>query len=55
MFKHEAEYNAPEVLTEEQLETVSGGVDALGNMPICPPPRPVLHTGPITTPQGPIK
>ena len=55
MFKREAEYTAPEVLTEEQLEIVSGGVDAMGNQPTCPPLPPILHTGPIVVPQGPIK
>jgi len=39
MFKHEAEYNAPEVLSDEQLVLVSGGAtpDGNGNIPICPP------------------
>jgi hypothetical protein len=40
MFKREAEQTAPEALTDEQLELVSGGdltPDAGGNIPTCPP------------------
>jgi hypothetical protein len=38
MFKHEAEYKAPEVLSDEQLVLVSGGVTPNGNrnIPTCP-------------------
>ena len=41
---------AREVLTEEQLELVSGGDDGMGNIPICPPwfpGRPGGGPGPI--------
>jgi len=42
MFTHEAEYNAPEVLSDEQLVLVSGGAtpDGNGNIPFCPPRHP---------------
>jgi hypothetical protein len=52
MLKRKSENTAPEVLTDEQLELVSGGVtpDAGGNIPTCPPwvpghpPVPLTHT-----------
>jgi len=48
MLKRKSENTAPEVLTEEQLELVVGGVsqDAGGNIPTCPPwpPHPLAHT-----------
>jgi len=53
MLKHDSENTAPEVLTDEQLELVSGGdltPDAGGNIPTCPPwfpgrpPFPLAHT-----------
>jgi hypothetical protein len=37
MSKHEIEITTSEVLTDDQLELVVGGVDAMGNIPICPP------------------
>jgi hypothetical protein len=40
MLKRKSENTAPEVLTDEQLELVSGGgltPDAGGNIPTCPP------------------
>lgn len=39
MFKHESEFDAPEVLSDAQLDLVSGGAtpDGNGNIPICPP------------------
>jgi len=46
MLKHEiANQAAQNVLTEEQLELVSGGDDGTGNIPICPPwpPGPGPH------------
>jgi hypothetical protein len=49
MFKKEDENTAPEVLTDEQLELVSGGDIIDGNIPICPPwfpGRPGGHPGP---------
>jgi hypothetical protein len=45
MFKQAVDFTASAALTEDELELVSGGVDAMGNMPICPPPRPVIHFG----------
>jgi hypothetical protein len=53
MLNRESENTAPEVLTEEQLELVAGGVtvDAGGNIPICPPwfpGRPGGGPGPIS-------
>ena len=58
MFKKENDYTAPEVLTDEQLELVSGGdAGSLGaatviHPPIGPigpigPPRPVLNPPPV--------
>ena len=57
MFTHMAEYTAPEVLTEQELELISGGVtpDANGNLPTCPSIPPWFHGGPISEPQGAIK
>ena len=39
MLDRDSENTAPQVLTEEQLERVAGGVtvDPGGNVPICPP------------------
>jgi hypothetical protein len=50
MLKREVENSAPEVLTDDELELVSGGdivPDAGGNIPICPPWWPGHH-GPIS-------
>ena len=54
MFNIEAEYNAAEVVTEEHLEFVSGGVivDATGNMKTCPPP--FVNYPPPHNPNAPI-
>jgi hypothetical protein len=58
MSKTKTKDTAAELLTEEQLKTVSGGVTAVdrgGNLPTCPAPRPILHTGSLSGPEGPIK
>jgi len=58
MLKHAAEYATPEVLTEEELELISGGVTAVdgnGNLPTCPQIEPIFQGVPILEPQGPIK
>jgi hypothetical protein len=47
MFKLAADYTASAVLTEEQLELISGGIDAMGNIPTCPPLPPV-HGGAVS-------
>jgi hypothetical protein len=55
MFKHATNDTAPAVLTEEQLEFVSGGVhpDATGNIPTCPA-LPPIHGGAVSgTPRWP--
>lgn len=49
MFKKEDEYTAPEVLTDEPLELVSGGNDPLG---VATVGALILH-GPISGPIGP--
>jgi hypothetical protein len=54
MLKREVENNPPEVLTDDELELVSGGdivPDAGGNIPICPPWWPG-HPGPIPVSRG---
>jgi hypothetical protein len=55
MFKHETLNSASDLLTDDQLEVVSGGDIVDGNIPICPPIHPVLpsHPGvtfPVTNP-----
>jgi hypothetical protein len=55
MFKHETLNAASDLLTDDQLEVVSGGGILDGNIPICPPAHPVLplHPGvtfPVTNP-----
>lgn len=50
MFKRKTLDTASDVLTEDQLELVSGGdltPDAGGNIPICPPWFPGHPHGPI--------
>ena len=56
MLKQAADFTASAALSDEQLELVSGGmvVDAGGNMPICPPPRTIVHGhGGTPEPGGP--
>jgi bacteriocin-like protein len=43
MTKYETEHTAPEVLTDEQLEKISGGFNPTAidpTNPLCPEPRP---------------
>ena len=47
MFKQEADYAAAEILSDEQLNLVSGGIDAMGNIPTCPP-LPSPHGGAVS-------
>jgi hypothetical protein len=55
--QHAADYTAAVVLTDEQLALVAGDLDAMGNMPTCPPLPTLFHPnlggGPVY--QGPIK
>jgi hypothetical protein len=55
--QHAVDHDAAAVLTDTQLELVAGGLDAMGNMPTCPPLptlfRPSQGGGPVY--QGPIK
>jgi hypothetical protein len=47
MFKHAADYTAPVVLTEEQLELISGGYGCFGPEPtptVTPIPT-IVHSG----------
>jgi len=55
MSKQETEYTAPEVLTDKELELVSGGeVDVDGNIPICPPWWPGRPGLPVPTSGSPL-